>query len=106
MIGNDVRRKDKYGVFISEKFKLDLPPGEYVEHHAKGFSTKYYPDYGGQEYAGYLLVLFNRGGEPVYIKGSLSKWEENWENVLNAKTHDSYNREFEYETGDVIRYTY
>ncbi|MEN8792445.1 MAG: hypothetical protein ACN4GF_10785 [Lentimonas sp.] len=95
MVGRGVLQKDSYVILDRQHFTLDILPGEKTRWTGNGFTSRYDPDYGGFEYAGYVLVLKNKAGHNVIVKASKSAWGENVKGVLQAKKFTGYDRKFD-----------
>jgi hypothetical protein len=104
MIGQGYLRKNEYVVLKRQEFSLDIPALEEVRWESKLFKCSYDPDYGGNRYGGYLLVLKNRAGQIVFTKSSKTLWERIARNVIEAKLKLGYDRDFT--SGEELRTTY
>ena len=93
-VGHGYLKKDEYAILSRQAFVLDLPANEKVRWNGKPFTCRYDPDYGGFEYAGYILVLQNRSGAIVFRKASKTVWKKNAEKLISAKYKTGYNRDF------------
>lgn len=93
-VGHGYLKKDEYAVLSRQAFVLNLPANEKVRWTGKPFTCSYDPDYGGFEYAGYMLVLQNRSGEIIFRKASKTMWEKNAEKIITAKSKTGYSRDF------------
>lgn len=94
IIGKGVINDKQLVILDRQSFEVTLPPKERIQWKAKSFEARYDPDYGGAEYAGYLIVLKNRDSAIVLKKGSKSVWEKNPKLVLRAKKFTGYNSDF------------
>ncbi len=94
IIGSGVIEKDSYVVLSKQDFVIDLIPREQTRWEGDLFQCRYDPDYGGFDYAGYLLVLKNKAGHNVVVKASKSAWEKHPEAILKAKQLTGYDRNF------------
>ncbi|MGJ8641637.1 MAG: hypothetical protein ACSHYA_19755 [Opitutaceae bacterium] len=72
MIGRGVIERDSYVILNKQDFTIDFIPRERTRWQGNRFQCRYDPDYGGFEYAGYLVVLRDKQGNPAIIKGSKS----------------------------------
>lgn len=94
IVGKGVVEKDVFVILEKQDFELDLIPREEASWSGKPFKCTYDPDYGGFEYAGYVMVLKNKAGAPTIIKASKSSWERNVTSILKAKKYMGYDRNF------------
>lgn len=94
IIGHGYLKKSEHIILSRQSFKMDFPAKETARWDGSQFSCVYDPDYGGFDYAGYLLVLRNRSGEIIIRKASNTIWEDNAEQVIRAKERMGYNRKF------------
>ena len=93
-IGKGYLNKKEYVILNRQKFTLTVPSQKQVRWDGKAFECFYDPDYGGFEYAGYLMVLKNRSGEITFRKASRTSWASNAEAILSAQLNMGYNRDF------------
>ena len=93
-VGRGVIEDDAHVILSRQEVTLDFIPREQTRWQGKRFQCRYDPDFGGFEYAGYLLVLRNKSGKVVFVKGSKSSWEQNFNGLLNAKNRHGYDRNF------------
>ena len=103
IVGQEILRKNEYAVLFREDFKLDLPPGEKTTLFRTKFRMAYDPDYGGQNYEGYLILIKNRQDKIIFLKASKGIWEDNVNKLLKAKKGYTYDRKFNHQIGSVIR---
>jgi len=94
LVGHGYLKKDEYAILAHQSFRLTLPAREKVRWKGKPFTCSYDPDFGGFEYAGYMLVLKNRSGEIVFRKASRTVWETHAERLITARLRMGYNRDF------------
>ena len=94
IVGRGVIEKDSYVILNKQTFSVTLNPRERTRWYGDPFKCKYDPDYGGFEYAGYLVVLKNKAGQIMITKASKSSWERNSRAILEAKSLRGYDRDF------------
>ena len=94
VLGRQIMDDKLYAVLSKQDFTLKLPPGGKARWVGGGFECRYDPDYGGFEYGGYLVVLYDRSGKIVMVKSSKTTWERSPERILKAKARTGYNSSF------------
>ena len=101
IIGRSVLESDEFHILHKESFTIDLLPArERVEWTGESFINKF-DDYAangqayGAEYEGYLLILRDKEGAPQIFKSSKTRWEKNYENILEADDSLGHSKDFD-----------
>jgi hypothetical protein len=99
VIGESVLTRNEMKLLDKQRFTVTLPSGENVRWEGKPFVNRYDPNPGngsgfGYKYEDYLIVLFNRDGDPVVLHSSRKHFEEVAPNIMKASPRKSYDEDF------------
>ncbi|MEM0966751.1 MAG: hypothetical protein AAGJ81_11435 [Verrucomicrobiota bacterium] len=99
VIGESVLTRDEMKVLNRQNFTVTIPPRENVRWEGKPFTNRYDSNARngsahGYKYEDYLIILYNREGEPAIITSSRNFYEKIADQIMKASPKKSYNEDF------------
>jgi hypothetical protein len=97
LIAKSIIDSKAYTVFSRQGFQLDFPPNERTKWEAKPVYYSYEDGRGserGYDYVGYVVILYDRSGQPALVSSPIDLWKASPELFMNSSKGQYYNRAF------------